>query len=72
MNIYLWDLRTGQLKNTLMGHSMPVGNLGFSGDGNILTSLGRDDTALLWDLTSTINALDISEETPGKSLGEIQ
>ena len=72
MNIYLWDLRTGQLKKTLMGHSSRVGNLAFSGDGNILTSLGHDDTALLWDLTPTISALNTSEETPGKSLGENQ
>ncbi len=71
-NIRLWDLRTGQLKKTLIGHSERVVNLGFSGDGNILTSLGHDDTALLWDLTPTISALNTSEETPGKSLGENQ
>ena len=53
-NIRLWDLRTGHLKKTLMGHSRRVENLGFSGDGNTLTSMSSDDTVLLWDLTTTI------------------
>lgn len=60
-NIRLWDLRTGQLKKTLTGHTSWVVNIGFSGDGNTLTSLSFDDTVLLWDLRPTINALDISE-----------
>ena len=71
-NIRLWDLRTGQLKKTLMGHSYWAVNLGFSGDGNILTSMSFDDTVLLWDLTPVINALNTSEKTVGKSLGENQ
>ena len=65
-NIRLWDLRTGQLKKTLMGHSGWAENLGFSGDGNILTSMSFDDTVLLWDLTPIINALNTSELTVGK------
>ena len=60
-DIHLWDLRTGQLKKKLSGHTSRVENLGFSGDGNTLTSLSLDDTVLLWDLTPTIKALDISE-----------
>lgn len=50
-NIRLWDLRTGKLKKTLIGHSSRTVNLGFSGDGNVLTSINLDDTILLWDLT---------------------
>ena len=53
-NIRLWDLRTGQLKKTLIGHKARVVNLGFSGDGNTLTSINFDETILLWDLTPTI------------------
>ncbi len=71
-NIRLWDLRTGQLKKTLMGHSGWAENLGFSGDGNTLTSMSFDDTVLLWDLTPIINAVNTSELTVGKSLGENQ
>ncbi len=71
-NIRLWDLRTGQLKKTLIGHSYRAVNLGFSGDGNILTSMSFDDTVLLWDLTPIINAVNTSELTVGKSLGENQ
>ena len=65
-NIHLWDLRTGQLKKILMGHSSRAENLGFSGNGNILTSMSSDDTVLLWDLTPVINALNTSELTVGK------
>ena len=60
-NIRLWDLRTGHLKKTLTGHAAWIENIGFSRDGNTLISLSRDDTALLWDLTPTINALDVEE-----------
>lgn len=60
-NIRLWDLRTGNPIKTLTGHTSWVVNIGFSGDGNTLTSLSDDDTVLLWDLIPTINALDISE-----------
>ncbi len=71
-NIRLWDLRTGQLKKTLIGHSSWAVNLGFSGDGNVLTSINFDDTVLLWDLIPTINALNSSEKIVEKSLGENQ
>ncbi|MYF98389.1 PQQ-binding-like beta-propeller repeat protein, partial [Candidatus Poribacteria bacterium] len=60
-NIHLWDLRAGHLKKTLTGHTARVDNIGFSGDGNTLTSLSFDDTVLLWDLTPTINVLDVEE-----------
>ena len=60
-NIHLWDLRTGHLKKTLTGHAGRVENIGFSGDGYTLTSLSFDDTVLLWDLTPTVNALDVEE-----------
>ena len=60
-NIRLWDLRTGNLKKILTGHAARVENIGFSWDGNTLISLSSDDTALLWDLTPTINALDVEE-----------
>lgn len=60
-NIRLWDLRTGYLKKTLTGHAARVESIGFSRDGNTLISLSSDDSALLWDLTPTINTLDIAE-----------
>ena len=72
MNIRLWDLRTGQLKKTLIAHTLQVVNLGFSGNGNILTSINFDETILLWDLKPTINDLNTSEKTVENSLGDNQ
>lgn len=60
-NIRLWDLRTGQLKKRLTGHASWVTGLSFSADGKTLASVSFDDTVLLWDLTSTIKALDVAE-----------
>ena len=60
-NIRLWDLRTGQLKKRLTGHAAWVTGISFSADGGTLASVSFDDTVLLWDLTSTIKALDVAE-----------
>jgi WD40 repeat protein len=61
ITIKLWDVATGQVKNTLVGHSGEIGALAFSPDGKILASGGSgrqnqleeaDYTIRLWD-TST-------------------
>ena len=60
-NIRLWDLRTGQVKKRLTGHAAWVTGISFNADGATLASVSFDDTVLLWDLTSTIKALDVAE-----------
>ena len=60
-DIRLWDLRTCQVEKRLTGHAAWVTDISFSADGTTLASVSFDDTALLWDLTSTIKTLDVAE-----------
>jgi WD40 repeat protein len=50
--IYLWDLSTGDIVDTLYGHERFVKCLSFSPDGSMLASGSRDSTIRLWDTTS--------------------
>lgn len=58
--LHLWDLRNGEVKKTLSGHTSKITSISFSGDGNTLASASYfDGTVLLWDLTSIIQELDV-------------
>ncbi len=48
--IHLWDVSTGDLKGTLMGHTDVVGDLAFSPSGEILVSGSRDGELRFWDV----------------------
>ena len=48
--IRLWDVATGTLKNTLIGHTNSVNSVGFSPDGNTLASGSFDNTSRFWDV----------------------
>lgn len=48
--IKIWDLKTGQVNRTLIGHTDFVYSVDFSHDGKILASGSRDRTVKLWPL----------------------
>lgn len=63
-DIRLWDVDSGQLLQTLTGHSSIVWRLAFSPDGSMLASASSDGTAKVWDWRSAslIKSLDFPNE----------
>ena len=51
--IGVWDVDTGELRDTLRGHAAPVHGLVFSPDGRTLYSASRDNSIINWDVTGT-------------------
>ena len=50
--IYLWDVNTGTLKNTLTGHTAWVKHISFSPNGRMIASGGGDNTIRLWEVNT--------------------
>jgi WD40 repeat protein len=53
--IYLFDVPTFSLRETLVGHSKAVNSVAFSLDGNFLATGSEDDRAMVWDLRAGPN-----------------
>ncbi len=50
--IRLWDVATGEHKQTLTGHPAPVTRITFSPDGGTFVSVSDDKTIYLWDIST--------------------
>jgi len=61
--IYLWEVATGQLRQTFQGHTKSVHCLAFHPDGALLASGSTDSTVRLWQLTQPLGA---QEQTLGQ------
>ena len=48
--VYLWDVKTGKLIDTLTGHTDQVFTIAFSPDGKTLASGGWDSTVIIWKI----------------------
>jgi hypothetical protein len=58
----LWDINSGEVKNTLTGHSDSVSSIAFSPDGSTLASCSHDNTIKLWKSAN----LNLSKQEPVK------
>lgn len=50
--IRLWDWRTGEQVRELFGHTLDIWDMAFSADGQLLVSIGFDNTARVWEVAS--------------------
>lgn len=48
--LQIWDLKTGKLKHTLVGHEGEIRELALSGDGQTAATGGYDANLVLWNL----------------------
>ncbi|CAK74234.1 unnamed protein product (macronuclear) [Paramecium tetraurelia] len=56
-SIRLWDVKTGQQKAKLDGHSGDVYSVSFSPDGTLLASGSGDSSIRLWDVKEELSIL---------------
>ena len=47
--VRLWDVATGNHKETLKGHQKSINSIAFSADGQMLATASRDHTVRVWD-----------------------
>jgi WD40 repeat protein len=53
-SVVVWEVLTGQLRRELLGHQAGVNGVAVSADGKVAASAGTDLTALIWDVTGTL------------------
>ena len=48
--VLVWDLRSGEVRETLTGHTGAINTLRFSDDGHTLYTAGLDGRIIVWDI----------------------
>jgi WD40 repeat protein len=64
--IRLWDVASGDLRQTFSGHAAAVRRLAFAPDGRTLASLGDDNVLNLWHLSTGQRLFSL--DSPGREL----
>ena len=65
-HVYVWNLQTAQLLESLSGHEAPISSLAFGGGGggsSFLASGSWDKTVRVWDFLSSKGAIDVLKHT---------
>jgi WD40 repeat protein len=64
----LYDAASGEKFRHFTGHSGPLYNLSFSGDGRLLVSTAEDQTVCVWSLTNVDKVLNQQGQLQGMTL----
>ena len=51
-DLLVWDIAGRQILHSMQGHTNSIEAIGFSSDGHLIASAGRDRDVLLWDATA--------------------
>jgi len=66
LSVYVWNLQTAQLVETLSGHEAPIAALSFGGGGggnSFLASASWDKSVRVWDFLSSKAAIDVLQHS---------
>ena len=65
-NVYLFNIETGHLDATLVGHSAPTTSVAYQPDGKRIATAANDRTIRLWDTTTgrQVTALKVDSTSP--------
>jgi WD40 repeat protein len=63
-HVWVWDVKTGEMRTTFPAHTDIVGAVAFAPDGKTLASCGNEGMIKLWDLASGKPTAAIDTHTP--------
>lgn len=69
--LQIWDLRTGKLKHSLVGHEGEIKGLALSGDGLTAATVGYDANLVLWNLKTGREIARFHDAPVGRPVPEI-
>jgi WD40 repeat protein/uncharacterized caspase-like protein len=64
--VQLWDVKTGRLLRTMIGHAQSVYAVAFSIDGTRVISSGKDKTVKEWDASTGNLVRSVTMQSPAK------